>query len=1321
MTVLRRNLTLAAVSAAILIAFIFAGCPMEMTSVIPLPGEKPVEIKPPPLGREKPATGIHFLGDTSLLVFSGQESETLTAVVAPEDADIRTVYWASSNPAVVTVRSVSTETVPMGKVVPTGLGEAKVYAQVSDGNGDYYTAICLISVLTVPEPGIVIEGAEIDQFKRLAISSIGMNKSISARVLHGTGTVTWSISDAADPVVLLNGAHWDPDQPPASASGETVTVTGRKEGTAYLTAASAEGKTDTIMVIVEAIAVDTIEITKPNGDAVTSLTINKDASQSVMAKLTPANTTYTVVKWEIVDGADIVDISTDTTTDGSDLVTVTAKTAGTALIRATSEDGKSAVCAIRVPMTLNPSGMTLILDTASFRTRTLTASVAPGELTWSIGNPGIADYTVDPVTGVVTVSAVSPGQTTLKAATNWQDSDGQHLTAECLVTVLATFAGKTLTLNVPIKRPGLVPAAPAPTTGKLTLTNPPSGIHWENDDAAIAELSANTGAEVTAAAKATGQTFVMALNADNSLYEMYLIIVPLRFEYTSRTIAKGVTELLYTTVDDVTADLLDWTSSNTAVAAVDGEGRVTALTAGKTVITATTKDGRQTASCTVTVPLTISPAALTLFLNDARFKTGRLTASIAAGQADWSIDNTNIADYTVDPATGAVTVTALAPGQTTITVTTKYLGDEGVPLTVRCPVRVLDHFGGQKVTLNAPIQYPAAYTEAIQPTPAPTSEVLTLAAGSAPGGAAWSNDNDNIAVISPATGDTVTASAVSAGTTFLLVEDSNGNLVTVYQIDVPIRLEKADAEIALRSDETLYTTVGDANKGLINWTSEDDSVASVDSDGKVHGNTEGYTTIHAEYEGLTVSCEVTVPFVTTLTLYTDETKDIPDTAGLPPQTSWVSYNTSKVTVDQDGKVTGIASTKPALGGHVPVLVTASVDGHTRVKCTVSVEDRTLTLDPAGMTLYPGESTGGIGAPPDLQWTITPAYNPPLASPPEVVWYSENPTVVAVDQNGKVTALEVSGGPVKVWAKVRGAGGFCAVTVVPPPTLALFWNDTGAPWTGSEPAIPDTDTGTGTVTWVWDPQAGGGPGATDIKAMAMAKLTNAPPGFDHLQWSFDSSDKPPKQSALPLEFVDEWNTGAPLPASSPVEMSISFNRNGGGTSAIIYVWNCDAQGNRPSGSNAAEASFTVNVTEKPSIALFFDFTPTTGNVQAVSNAPIEVTQIWKTGANMQLSPPVYATVTAVLHGDTAPYDYLQWSFAPFNPGNPLDLSYTAGRLTLSPQPVAGAQNDTVTIKYKFAGNGTENQTVYVRNCDINGNPGPETLSAEAEFILDIVPY
>ena len=81
-----------------------------------------------------PVTGV-TLDKNTLALFTG-DSATLVANVQPADATNKTVNWASSNPAIVTVDA-------NGKVTAVAAGTANITATTADGNK---TAVCAVTV-----------------------------------------------------------------------------------------------------------------------------------------------------------------------------------------------------------------------------------------------------------------------------------------------------------------------------------------------------------------------------------------------------------------------------------------------------------------------------------------------------------------------------------------------------------------------------------------------------------------------------------------------------------------------------------------------------------------------------------------------------------------------------------------------------------------------------------------------------------------------------------------------------------------------------------------------------------------------------------------------------------------------------------------------------------------------------------------------------------------------------------------------------------------------------------------------------------------------
>ncbi|AET68682.1 conserved repeat protein [Desulfosporosinus orientis DSM 765] len=106
----------------------------------------------------------------------------------------------------------------------------------------------------------------------------------------------------------------------------------------------------------------------------------------------------------------------------------------------------------------------------------------------------------------------------------------------------------------------------------------------------------------------TDQVLTITVGAKTTTYKVQIVAAPITVSGVSlnknvTTINVGANETLSATITptNATNKNVSWNSSDPAIATVDSNGKVVGVSAGASVITVTTVDGRKTATCTVTV------------------------------------------------------------------------------------------------------------------------------------------------------------------------------------------------------------------------------------------------------------------------------------------------------------------------------------------------------------------------------------------------------------------------------------------------------------------------------------------------------------------------------------------------------------------------------------------------------------------------------------------------------------------------------------------------------------------------------------------------
>ena len=312
---------------------------------------------------------------------------------------------------------------------------------------------------------------------------------------------------------------------------------------------------------------------------------------------------------------------------------------------------------------------------------------------------------------------------------------------------------------------------------------------------------------------------------------------------SSLSLERGKTATLSVSVDGVSGYNVDWSSSDSSIAAVSG-GTVTANGVGSATITAkVTAEGKEkSATCQVTVTEEPKPAEITASISSSSLslekgKTGSLSVSVSGVSSyttEWSSSNTSIA--TVKDGT----VTAVAAGSAKITATVK---SGNASKTVEC-----------QVTVTEP--KPADITVSISNSSmsilkGKTGKLTVSVNGSTSYTTEWSSSNTSIATVKDGT---VTAVAVGNATITAKVKSGNVEKSATCQVTVtddPNAIKKVTitgaTEVAIGKTITLTATT-DPKGEKVKWSSDNEKIAKVDANGVVTGVAEGSAVIKAVCE-----------------------------------------------------------------------------------------------------------------------------------------------------------------------------------------------------------------------------------------------------------------------------------------------------------------------------------------------------------------------------------------------------------------------------------------------------------------------------------------
>ena len=294
-------------------------------------------------------------------------------------------------------------------------------------------------------------------------------------------------------------------------------------------------------------------------------------------------------------------------------------------------------------------------------------------------------------------------------------------------------------------------------------------------------------------------------------------------------------------------------------------------------------------------------------------------------------------------------------------------------------------------------------------------------------GIKWTSSDENVAVVN----EYGVITAKSEGSVIITATSYSRNLSAICKVTVipveakEITLDFLSKELYVDDSFKLSATISPTNTTtkLVVWTSSDESVAFVDEKGNVSAKSigEAVITVATMNGNVKSSCTITVLPIpvkisldcTTKTVYNGETFLLgytitPDNAA-NKNVIWKSSDENVASVDNAGNVTA-----KSIG---EAIITVETDDQTATAiCKVTVKGSIL-LSSSKKEMLVGD---------DVEFKVYDRGNEVEAS--SVLWTTSDESIVAVDENGKVTAKVAGTATISAASKTNGDSYSCEITV-----------------------------------------------------------------------------------------------------------------------------------------------------------------------------------------------------------------------------------------------------------------------------------------------------